>query len=143
MHVCSANELAHWLHEELWLVEIDGPEVPGIDCIVTTRARLVHEIEGWRIEGAARFAQAARDHAAQLVAAAPPAAQPRLLQYVSDASNHLPRGSTALAAFCSAMAVAWLTGPRTKRTTPDQTAQGARLRDTRARRPGSSVLTPE
>jgi hypothetical protein len=110
VHVCSADELAHWLHEELWLVEIDGPEVPGIDCIVASRARLVHEIKGWRSDGAARFAEAARDHAAQLVAAAPPTAQPRLLQYVSDASNHLPRGSTALAAFCSAMAVAWLHG---------------------------------
>ena len=110
VHVCSTEQLAHWLHEELWLVEVDGPELPGIDCRVTTRARLVREVEGWRQGGAARFAEAARDHAAQLAAAAPLEAQPLLSQLVADASYHLPRGATALAAFCSAMAVAWLHG---------------------------------
>jgi hypothetical protein len=29
---------------------------------------------------------------------------------VADASAHLPHGATALAAFCAAMAVAWLEG---------------------------------
>ena len=110
VHVCGPEELAHWLHEELWLVEVDGSELPGIACRVAPRARLVREIDVWRTGGAARFAEAARDHAAQLVAAAPPEAQPLLLQFVADASKHLPRGSTALAAFCSAMAVAWMHG---------------------------------
>jgi len=110
LHVCQPSELAHWLHDELWLVETDGPALPGIDCVIATRARLVREVAAWQKGGAARFAHAARDHAAQLVAAAPATAQPRLLQYVADASFHLPHGATALAAFCSAMAVAWLHG---------------------------------
>jgi hypothetical protein len=110
VHACNAAELSHWLHEELWQVELDGPELPGIDCVIASRARLLREVTGWREGGAARFAQAARDHAAEQVTGAPTQAQPLLLQLVADASNHLPRGSTALAAFCSAMAVAWLAG---------------------------------
>jgi hypothetical protein len=77
---------------------------------LAARARLVRPVSAWSNGGAARFAAAARDHAAQLMAAAPEAARARLAQYVADSSAHLPHGATALAAFCAAMAVAWLDG---------------------------------
>ena len=110
VHACRAHELSLWLHEELWIVELDGPCVEGVDCLVAQRARLRSSVSAWEQGGAARFAQAARDHAALLVEQAPAAIRPRLVQYVADSSFHLPNGSTALAAFCAAMAVAWLRG---------------------------------
>jgi hypothetical protein len=111
VHVCRVSELAHWLHDELWVVEVDGETLEGIDRMLVQRARLLYPLEEWRNGiAAARFARAARDHAAALVATAPTSAQPRLTQYVGDASYHLPNGSTALAAFCAAMAVAWFHG---------------------------------
>jgi len=110
VHACRAEELAHWLHEELWIVELDGETLEGVDSVVAPRARLVRHVDAWVQGGADRFARAARDHAAELVSAAPLAMQTRLTEYVADSSWHLPHGSTALAAFCAAMAVAWLHG---------------------------------
>lgn len=110
IHACASHDLAHWLHDELWLVELDGASLQGIDCTISERARLVHRIDAWQDGGAARFARAARDHAAQLAATAPVALRKLLEIYVSDASAHLPHGATALAAFCSAMTAARLRG---------------------------------
>ena len=110
VHACRSRELAHWLHDELWLVELAGELREGVDCVVAERARLIRQVEVWQGGGARRFAHAARDHAAQLAAAGPAASRARLAQYVADSSAHLPRGATALAAFCAAMAVAWLEG---------------------------------
>ena len=110
VHACRLPELAYWLHDELWLVELDGELREASDCVVASRARLVRPVQAWLDGGSARFAHAARDHAAQLTAAAPEASRARLAQYVADSSAHLPHGATALAAFCAAMAVAWLHG---------------------------------
>lgn len=110
VHACRPRELAHWLHEELWLVELGGELREGVDCLVAERARLIRPLQAWQEGGARRFAHAARDHAAQLTAAGPEASRARLAQYVADSSAHLPHGATALAAFCAAMAVAWLEG---------------------------------
>lgn len=110
VHACGAHELAHWLHDELWIVELEGTCIPGYDCTIAERARLVQRIDTWEAGGAARFARAARDHAAQLAATAPEALRRQLEVYVGDASAHLPSGATALSAFCSAMTVARLRG---------------------------------
>jgi hypothetical protein len=110
IHACTAPELAHWLHEELWIVELDGQLLEGIDSMIAERGRLTKHVEAWSSGGAARFARAARDHAAELVTGAAPELQPLLLRYLADASAHLPRGSTALAAYFSAMTVARLVG---------------------------------
>lgn len=110
IHACRVHELAHWLHDELWLVELDGDEREGSDCVIAERGRLVRPVEAWANRSALRFARAARDHAAQLTAAAPDSLRPRLVQYVADSSAHLPHGAIALAAFCAAMAVAFLEG---------------------------------
>jgi hypothetical protein len=70
----------------------------------------VQHVDAWEHGGAARFAVAARDHAAQLAASAPAELRRQLEIYVADASAHLPHGATALSAFCSAMTVARLRG---------------------------------
>jgi hypothetical protein len=110
VHVCRASDLSHWLHEELWLVEVTGELQDGRDCVIATRGRLLKQIEPWSQGGAQRFAEACRDHASQLVERTATPELPRLRQIIADASAHLPRSNTALAAYCSAMAIAWLHG---------------------------------
>lgn len=106
VHACRRPELAHWLHHELWVVELDGTLVEGIDCVVAQRGRLIRHLDSWVSGAAARFATAARDHAAEFVAKSDPEHRPLLSMYLGDASWHLPNGATALAAFCAAMTVA-------------------------------------
>jgi hypothetical protein len=110
VHVCTLVDLSHWLHDELWVVEIDGERLAGRDAVIAERGRLVQRLDAWQHGAAARFAEAARDHAAQLVAAETGPERERLLGFIANASAHLPRGSTALAAYCSAMAIAWQHG---------------------------------
>jgi hypothetical protein len=95
VHVCRATDLAHWLNEELWAVDIDGEQVDGIDCVVVQRATLVRRIETWDADGARRFATACIDHAA--VAGS---------ELIDDARDALHHGYVAVAAYSAALAVA-------------------------------------
>jgi hypothetical protein len=63
VHVCRREDLAHWLHEELWELEVDGEEIAGVDCLVVRRARLVRRIEAWDAPGKRRFVDACIAHA--------------------------------------------------------------------------------
>jgi hypothetical protein len=106
LHVLRVPDLAHWLHDELWLVEYDGDSVEGTDCLVVRRARLLRPIDAWHVGGGAdRFALAARDHLVELAAGADPSKREVLDGIIRDASAHLPRHSTALAAFCAAVGI--------------------------------------
>ena len=87
-HVCRADQLAHWLHDELWEVETDGEHVAAPDCFVVARARLVRRI-AW---DATRFARACIDHASGTA--------------VADAEQALLHGYPAIAAYMAAVAVA-------------------------------------
>jgi hypothetical protein len=108
VHACRTGELAYWLHEELWRVELDGEQIEGHDCLVAARGRLLERVDAWsEAGGAQRFAAAVRDHAESLILARRD--RDRLQGYVDDASWHVRNGfaeSPALAALCSAMAVA-------------------------------------
>jgi hypothetical protein len=110
VHVCRTIDLSHWLHDELWSVEVSGEQRDGRDCVIAARGRLVSRIAGWSPNAAARFAKACCDHASEVVEAGAPSQRARLRELLADAAAHLPRGNTALAAYCSAMAVAWLHG---------------------------------
>jgi hypothetical protein len=70
IHLCSAFDLAHWLHDDLWEVESDGEHIEGIDCIIVRRARLVRRIDAWSNGGAARFAEACIEHSTSLAGSA-------------------------------------------------------------------------
>jgi hypothetical protein len=120
VHACRADQLAYWLHEELWRVEVDGEQIEGPDCVVAARGRLVARVDAWSEDrGAQRFAAAVRDHAASQIAA-----RPDLQGYVDDSSWHVRHGaheSPALAALCAAMAVA--------KTAPDVELEAAYRRE--------------
>jgi hypothetical protein len=102
VHVCRGAELAHWLHDELWELEVAGDERPGVDCVVVRRARLVRRIDGWNDGGAARFAAACIEHATARVDAARGDAR----DFLGDAALCAEAAERRLAAFCAAMAVA-------------------------------------
>lgn len=109
IHVCGKEQLAHWLHEELWRVEVDGQAIDGIDCVVMERARLVEPVHAWSAGGAQRFAAAVRDRAARLIETRPLEEQAWLQGYVQDASFHVVNAtleSPALAALCASVGVA-------------------------------------
>jgi hypothetical protein len=106
-HVCRPADLAYWLHDDLWEVEVDGDQITGIDCLIVRRARLVRRLDGWRQGGAAgRFAEDCVAHALAQVRAGAPARA-----YLDDAAQASRFGYVAVAAFAAALAVAQVTGP--------------------------------
>jgi hypothetical protein len=47
VHACRRQDLAYWLDEELWAVELDG-EIRELDRLVVARAgRLAERVEAW------------------------------------------------------------------------------------------------
>jgi hypothetical protein len=102
-------------HEELWRVELDGESVPGLDCLIARRGRLLENVHAWSEQnGAQRFAAAVRDHAAQAVGPLPAARRTARLGYIEDSSWHVDHGileSAALAALCAALGVAKIAAP--------------------------------
>ena len=57
VHACRTGDLARWLDEALWAVELDG-ELLEADCFVLARrGRLVARVEGWTPALAAEFAR--------------------------------------------------------------------------------------
>lgn len=103
VHVCRPSDLAHWLHEELWELEIDGEELEGVDFIVVRRARLLQRIDAWSQGGALRFVLACIEHAMELVGPDPDA---RVRGFLDDARHAGAAGYPAVGAFCAASAVA-------------------------------------
>jgi hypothetical protein len=102
IHVCRAGDLAHWLHEELWEVEIDGEQMVALDCLVARRARLVRHVDGWASGGARRFAEAAIEHAA----AQADTDDLHVRELIDDAREAAGAGYIAVSAFTAALAVA-------------------------------------
>jgi len=102
-HVCRPVDLAHWLHDELWETEVDGDRLDGIDCLVVRRARLVRRIDAWHQGGAARFAEACAQHAAELTGGGAD-----VRGFIDDAALSAQYGYTAVAAHACAMAAARL-----------------------------------
>jgi len=67
VHGCRPSDLAWWLNEELWEVELDGDVTDAGRKVVARRGRLHRRIDEWSGGAAAEFAAAvifrARDHA--------------------------------------------------------------------------------
>ncbi len=52
IHACSAADLAYWLHDELWEIELDGEILITHQKVVARRGRLLRRVESWS-DGAA------------------------------------------------------------------------------------------
>jgi hypothetical protein len=107
VHVCRPEQLALWLHEELWEVELDGQVQDGLDCVIAERARLVRPIDAWQAKGPA-FVAACHAHATAQLVGADEAARAAGTPFVDDALAfvELPQ----VAAYCAAYGVAHLEG---------------------------------
>ncbi|HEY4056728.1 MAG TPA: zf-HC2 domain-containing protein [Kofleriaceae bacterium] len=97
LHVCRQHELANWLHDELWEVEVAGVQLEGPDCVVVERARTRRRIDAWSSGGATRFAAACIARARELVGDS---------VILRDGDEALHHGYAAVAAFNAAFAVA-------------------------------------
>ncbi len=101
VHACRPSDLAHWIHDELWELEVGGEQTAGLDCVVVQRARLVRRIPAWG-ERAQQFAEACVAHAAAQVE---PAHFDIVGGLLDDARLMATSGYVALSAFTAAVAV--------------------------------------
>jgi hypothetical protein len=104
VHACRPFDLAHWIHDELWELEVGGEQTAGLDCLVVQRARLVRRIDAWS-EQTQRFAQACVEHAAALVE---PVHFDVVRALLDDARSMATGGYVAMSAFTAALAVSRL-----------------------------------
>ena len=47
IHACHAGDLAYWLHQELWVIELDGETTESARKVVARRGRLVRRLPEW------------------------------------------------------------------------------------------------
>jgi hypothetical protein len=55
IHACRSRDLPHWLDDELWVAELDGPIREEPRMLVAGRGRLVERIATWDSRAAAEF----------------------------------------------------------------------------------------
>ena len=65
VHGCRVGDLAYWLDDELWEIELDGELVEDRLKLVARRGRLVRRVERWDDETRRTFAQACLRRVAQ------------------------------------------------------------------------------
>ena len=106
VHACRAEDLAHWVYDELWIIELDGEWIVGEDSVVARRGRLVRPVEGWQGPLGARFAEEASAHARAIVEAAPPARQEAVATYLAVSSQFAGMGNAMVASYMAAVTVA-------------------------------------
>jgi len=109
-HVLRAQDLAHWMHQELWRAEIEGDQIEGGDCLVARRVRLIERVDAWTSGGASRFARACHDRVGALVAQATiPAVKEHLANYHWAVGWHCEHDNPAMAGYVSALGIAQIT----------------------------------
>ena len=47
IHACRADQLPHWISDELWEIELGDPVVETPRKVVASRARLVRRVDAW------------------------------------------------------------------------------------------------
>lgn len=109
VHLLRPQDLAYWMHEELWRAELDGEWIEGGDCIVARRARLTERIDGWSGGDGERFAQACHERlGARLALTTEPGVREHLTNYQWAVNWHIERKNTAMAGYVSALGLAQL-----------------------------------
>lgn len=100
---CRASDLPIWLHEELWVAELDGAVEEGRTKLVATRGRLLRQVPEWTQVTAGEMALACarrtRGHAATVLRASGMGSVAELLQAFAldelpDAEKLVPHSGT-------------------------------------------------
>jgi hypothetical protein len=110
IHVSRIEDLAYWIHDELWAVEVAGEWEPAVDAIVCRRARLVRAIDSWTTTRD-RFATSCAERAAAMLESAAPERRAGAEPFASDAATYAKAGYTAVAALCAAIAAGRVAAP--------------------------------
>jgi len=111
LHACRVEDLAFWIADELWEVELDGEWISAPDALVARRARLVRRIERWNVAGfreafASECVARAADGCARV--SAPP--QHQAAQYLEQAEGFGRAANDAVAAYAAALVFGALAG---------------------------------
>jgi hypothetical protein len=101
VHACREDQVAYWIHQELWAVELGGEVVDAPDCVVAPRGRLLRPVSAWSDGGAKRFSEACRDRLVERL----PLAQ-HLAGYVDDWAVYHGREMWTTAAWVCVMTLA-------------------------------------
>lgn len=56
IHACTPADLASWIDDELWVIDLAGEIEVTDDVVVATRGRLLERLDGWSAETAREFA---------------------------------------------------------------------------------------
>ena len=109
-HVLRPQDLAYWMHEELWRAEIEGEQIEGGDCVVARRVRLIERVDAWTNGEGMRFAQACHDRVGERAAqATDPAMKEHLANYHWAVGWHVERKNATMAGYVSALGIAQIT----------------------------------
>jgi len=104
LHACRVEDLAFWIADELWEVELDGEWLSAPDALVARRARLVRRIDRWNApEVRAQFARECVSRAAEGCARAGVPSQHQTSQYLEQAETFARAANTAVAAYAAAL----------------------------------------
>jgi hypothetical protein len=102
LHACRANDLAFWLADELWQVELAGEWISAPDALVARRARLVRRIERWETHAArAEFGEQCVARARAATSQSQPVAG--AAQYLEQAEDFAKAGHHPVAAYAAAL----------------------------------------
>lgn len=94
---CALDQLAYWVSDELWRLELEAVEVSARSA-AGSRGRLLDRIEGWDMGAIAEYVPACVSRGSQIAEAASNA---RVSAYAVEAAKHGPRGP-AMAGFQAA-----------------------------------------
>ena len=101
LHACAIEDLAFWISDELWQVELADEWLRVPDALVARRARLVRPIERWSNGGAGELSRACIARASEQCTRAGAQADHLAVQYLeqakllADAANHAPAAYAA------------------------------------------------
>lgn len=104
VHACTEEQLAYWVNQELWAVELDGELTDAPDCVVAPRGRLLGPVQAWIDGGAKRFVDACHRRLALRLESTPAAAP--WAGYLGDCEVYAGKGVWSTAAYIVAVTMA-------------------------------------
>lgn len=105
VHASAPHDLAFWLAEELWEVELDGELIEGPQAIIARRGRLVRKVEAWNATTALELGKVAAQRATDALARAGDAAPDTARAYHREVQGFIDRGDGVVASYAAALAV--------------------------------------
>lgn len=110
VHAAALDDLAYWIGDELWQVELDGETLQGPQCLVARRGRLLRRVDTWDPDGALEFGRRCEARVTAHLAQTRKPVSARAHAYARECSAFVAAGDGAVAAYAAALARAALAG---------------------------------